>query len=147
MKRSGRLSYHLCRILLGLFFVYAGALKISDAQTFAGQVAAYQILPYQWNYVAASTLPWIELICGGLLIANQKVRPASLVIGLLTVVFMIALVSVMARGFEIDCGCFGPQIQSTPQQALLRNVLILALTHFVFHLRNKYVRKEITGSR
>jgi len=142
MKRSGRLSYHLCRILLGLFFVYAGALKISDAQAFAGQVAAYQILPYQWNYVAAATLPWIEILCGFLLIVNQKVRPASLVIGVLTIVFIVALVSVMLRGLDIDCGCFGPKIQSTPQQALLRNVFILALTHFVFHLRNKYARKE-----
>ena len=39
MKRSGRLSYHLCRLLLGAFFVYAGALKISDAPSFAGQIA------------------------------------------------------------------------------------------------------------
>jgi len=142
MKRSGRLSYHFCRLLLGLFFVYAGALKISDAQTFAGQVAAYQILPYQWNYVAAATLPWIELLCGFLLIINRKVRPAALAVGVLTIVFMIALVSVLARGLEIDCGCFGPQIQSTPLQALTRNVLILAMAHFVFHLRNKYTSKE-----
>ncbi len=142
MKRSGRRSYHLCRIILGAFFVYAGALKVSDAPAFAGQVAAYQILPYQWNYFAAATLPWIEIICGGLLIVNQKVRPASLVIGVLTLAFMIALGSVIIRGLDIDCGCFGPQIQSTPQQALLRNVLILALAHFVFHLRNTYSKRE-----
>ena len=141
-KRSGRLSYHLCRVLLGTFFIYAGYLKISDASVFAGQVAAYQILPYQWNYVTAATLPWIELLCGLLLVVNRKVRPAALVIGLLTLTFMVALTSVIYRGLSIDCGCFGPQIQSSPQQALLRNVLILALTHFVFHLRNKYSKKE-----
>lgn len=140
MRRSGRVSYHFCRLLLGAFFVYAGVLKISDAPAFAGQVAAYEILPYQWNYVAAATLPWIEVICGGLLIVNQRVRPAALVIGVLTIVFMIALASVMARGLSIDCGCFGPEIKSTPQQALLRNVFILALAHFVFHLRNKYAK-------
>ncbi len=142
MKRSGRRSYHLCRLILGAFFVYAGALKISDAPAFAGQVAAYQLLPYQWNYLAAATLPWIEILCGGLLICNQKVRPASLVIGVLTLVFIAALGSVLIRGLGIDCGCFGPQIQSTPQQALLRNILILALAHFVFHLRNKYTKRE-----
>jgi len=146
MKRDGRFSYQLCRIILGAFFVYAGVLKISDAPVFAGQVAAYQILPYQWNYVAAATLPWIELLCGMLLIVNRKVRPASLVIGVLTLVFMVALTSVIFRGLTIDCGCFGPQIQSTPQQALMRNVLILALAHFVFHLRNKYTKEE-SGSR
>ena len=142
MKRSGRLSYHLCRILLGAFFIYAGGLKIVDAPAFAGQVAAYQLLPYQWNYVAAATLPWIEMACGLLLLTNRKVRPASLVIGLLTLFFMIILTSVLYRGLNIDCGCFGPHVRSTPQQALMRNVLILALAHFVFHLRNKYVARE-----
>ena len=142
MKRSGRLSYHICRIILGAFFIYAGALKISDAPAFAGQVAAYQILPYQWNYVAAATLPWIELLCGVLLLANRKVRPASLVIGLLTLVFMVVLSSVLFRGLNIDCGCFGSHVRSTPQQALMRNVLILALAHCVFHLRNKYSMKK-----
>lgn len=145
MKRDGRFSYQICRIILGAFFTYAGALKISDAPAFAGQVAAYQILPYQWNYVAAATLPWIEILCGLLLLVNRKVRPASLVIGVLTLVFMVALTSVVFRGLAIDCGCFGPQIQSTPQQALMRNVLILALAHFVFHLRNKYAKGHAEG--
>ena len=124
-----------------------GVGPICDMGCGPGQVAAYQILPYQWNYVAAATLPWIELLCGILLIVNRKVRPASLVIGVLTLVFMVALTSVIFRGLTIDCGCFGPQIQSTPQQALLRNVLILALAHFVFHLRNKYAKKETVDSR
>ncbi|NIQ96509.1 MAG: DoxX family membrane protein [Desulfuromonadales bacterium] len=147
MKRSGRRSYHFCRIILGAFFVYAGALKIFDAPAFAGQVAAYRILPYQWNYFVAATLPWIEVLCGGLLLVNRKVRPASLVVGVLTAVFMVVLGSVIIRGLNIDCGCFGPHIQSTPQQALLRNVLILALSHFVFHLRNKYSSKESEDRR
>lgn len=138
MKRSGRLSYHFCRILLGAIFIYAGMLKIDDAQGFAGQVAAYRILPYQWNYFVAATLPWVELLCGLLLVINRKVRPAALVVGVMTLVFVAALASVMARGLEIDCGCFGPHVRSTPFQALVRNVLILTLTHFVFHLRNRY---------
>lgn len=138
MKRSGRLSYNICRLILGAFFFYAGMLKINDIHIFAGQIARYELLPYQWNYLAAATLPYIEIIVGLLLIFNRRVRAASLAAGGLLVFFMAILASVLVRGLEIDCGCLGPSIQSTPQQALLRNFVLLTLAHFVFHLRNKY---------
>jgi putative oxidoreductase len=138
MKRTGSLSYNICRLILGSFFFYAGMLKINDIPTFAGQIALYEILPYQWNYLAAATLPYIEVIAGLLLICNRRVRAASLTIGGMLIFFMVILVSVLARGLEIDCGCLGPSIQSSPQQALLRNFVLLTLAHFVFHLRNKY---------
>jgi len=138
MKPRGYYSYHLGRLLLGAVFVYAGLLKALDVPTFAGQVAAYQLLPYQWNYVVAAALPYIEILAGGLLIANLRVRAAALTVGGLCGLFIILLLSVLLRGLEIDCGCFGPQIKSTPLQALLRNLVLLAMAHFVFHLRNHY---------
>ncbi|MBW6512596.1 MAG: DoxX family membrane protein [Desulfuromonadaceae bacterium] len=142
MKRTGQCSYHLCRLLLGAVFIYAGILKINDIPVFAGQIARYELLPYQWNYLAAATLPYIEVIAGLLLICNRRVRAASLTIGGMLIFFILILLSVLARGLEIDCGCFGPSIQSSPQQALLRNVLLLVLAHFVFHLRNTYAREK-----
>lgn len=142
MKRSGQLSYTLCRLLLGAIFCVAGILKINDIPAFAGQIARYELLPYQWNYLAAATLPYIEVIAGLLLICNRRVRAASLTIGGMLIFFIIVLLAVLARGLDIDCGCFGPSMQSSPQQALLRNVLLLALAHFVFHLRNKYAREK-----
>ena len=65
MKRTGRISYHLCRLLLGGVFVWAGAVKALDVPAFAGQVATYQLLPYAWNYAVAATLPFVELLAGG----------------------------------------------------------------------------------
>jgi len=138
MKPRGYYSYHVSRLLLGAVFVYAGLLKALDVTAFAGQVAAYQLLPYQWNYVAAAALPCVEILAGGLLIAGIRVRAAALTIAGLTALFIILLLSVLTRGLEIDCGCFGPQVQSTPLQALLRNLILLAMAHFVFHLRNRY---------
>jgi uncharacterized membrane protein YkgB len=138
MKPRGYYSYQASRILLGAVFVYAGMLKALDVPAFAGQVAAYQLLPYQWNYVAAAALPCVEILAGGLLISGFRVRAAALTIAGMTGMFIILLLSVLVRGLEIDCGCFGPQVQSTPLQALLRNVLLIAMAHFVFHLHNRY---------
>jgi uncharacterized membrane protein YphA (DoxX/SURF4 family) len=135
MKRLRSVAYHLCRLALGGLFVYAGVLKADDVTAFAGSIAAYEILPYFGNYLVAATLPYIEVIAGLLLLINRRVRPAALLLAGLTLVFMAVLLSVMARGLEIDCGCFGAVGQTSPEAALLRDAGILVLAHFTFHLR------------
>lgn len=136
-----RAVYHLCRVILGGVFLYAGLLKSQDITAFAGQIAAYQLLPYQVNYLLAATLPYVEVLAGGLLLANRHVRPAALLLGGMTLVFVGALASVILRGLSIDCGCFGPHDRSTPEQALVRDLALLALAHVTFHLRNRFVPK------
>ena len=139
MKRSGRVSYHLCRLLLGAVFVWAGAVKALDAPAFAGQVAAYQLLPYAWNYTVAATLPYVELLAGALLLVNVRVKPAALLLLLLNALFILVLASVVARGLTIDCGCFGPDAGTTPLQALGRDALLLALAVAVYRQGDRYL--------
>jgi uncharacterized membrane protein YphA (DoxX/SURF4 family) len=124
--------YHLCRLLLAGVFIYAGFIKGRDPVAFAGQVAAYKILPYAFNYLVAATLPFIELLCGVLLLLNRRVRPALLVLFGLNGVFMLALISLLWRGMEIDCGCFHPAGEAegatSPLMALVRDLgLLLAM--------------------
>lgn len=138
MKRSGRISYHLCRLLLGGIFVWAGVVKVLDVPAFASQVAAYQLLPYAWNYVVAATLPYVELAAGVLLLANLRIRPAALLTILLNGVFIVVLLSVLARGLDVDCGCFGPDAGTTPLQALGRDLLLLAMAVAVYRQHDRY---------
>lgn len=141
MNRAGASLYHLCRLLLGGIFLYAGVVKADDVVAFARSVANYQILPYSWNYLAAATLPYVEVVAGLLLLANRKVRPAALVLGALTAVFMLALSSVMARGLDIDCGCFRPGAEghTSAGVALLRDAGIMALVVLTYRLRGRLV--------
>lgn len=138
MKRSGRLTYHLCRLLLGGVFAWAGAVKAFDVPAFAGQVAAYQLLPYAWNYTVAATLPYVELLAGALLLANLRVKPAALLLILLNALFIVVLTSVVARGLDIDCGCFGPDAGTTPLQALGRDIVLVALAVAVYWQHDRY---------
>lgn len=140
MKRSGRISYHFCRLLLGGVFLWAGVVKALDVPAFAGQVAAYQLLPYAWNYAVAATLPYIELLAGALLLVNARVKPAALLTALLNALFVVVLFSVLARGLDIDCGCFGPDAGTTPLQALGRDLVLLALALAVFRQHDRYTR-------
>lgn len=141
MKRSGRISYHLCRLLLGGVFLWAGVVKVLDVPAFAGQIAAYQLLPYAWNYAVAATLPYVELAAGTLLLVNLRVRPAALLVAALNGVFIVVLLSVLVRGLNIDCGCFGPDAGTTPLQALGRDVLLLALAVAVYRQHGRYAAR------
>jgi len=137
MKRVQAFLYHLARLVLALTFVYAGVVKMQDVVAFAGHVAAYQVLPYAMNYLMAATLPYVEFLAGLLLLLNTRVRPALVVVGGMTLVFMLALLSVLVRGLDIDCGCFNPgggQAVSA-SVALLRDVGLMLLVVMVWWLR------------
>ena len=125
-------------------FIYAGVVKANDIVAFAGQIANYQILPYAWNYLIASILPYLELLCGMLLLLNMRVRPAVLVLFCLNIIFMVALVSAIARGFDIDCGCFKPDSVNltSPLEALWRDVGLLLLMVSTWILRYVQQPKE-----
>ena len=144
MKHSGQVSYHLCRLLLGAVFVWAGAVKALGVPAFAGQVAAYQWLPYAWNYAVAATLPYVELLAGTLLLVNIRSKPAALLLLLLNTLFIAVLASVVARGLSIDCGCFGPDAGTTPLQALGRDALLLALAVAVYWQHDRYLPPPTT---
>ena len=144
MSRVEWLFYHLCRLILALVFVYAGAVKIQDVVAFAGHVAAYQILPYAMNYLVAATLPYVEFLAGVLLLLNIRVRPALVAIGGMTLVFMVALVSVLLRGLDIDCGCFDPAGGEDVSAgiALLRDVGLMVLVGLTWVLRSRLTTRS-----
>lgn len=137
MSLPARLVYHLCRLALGGLFLYAGILKAMDVTAFAGTVAAYRILPYTGNYLLAAILPYIEIVAGVLLVANRRVRPAALLLGGLNACFMLALGTVLLRGLEVDCGCFGAAGKTSPQEALVRDAGLLLLAAVVYFLRGR----------
>jgi putative oxidoreductase len=115
------------RIVLGGVFLYAGGLKITDPAAFAGSVAAYKLIPTFGNYLVAATLPWVEVLCGLLLITGYRVRAGATLILLMNLVFVVALTSAIIRGLDIDCGCFrqgGPK--TSPWIALLRDLAFIA---------------------
>ncbi len=141
-SRIRSLAYDLSRWLVGGIFLYAGAVKAADVVSFAGEVANYQILPYALNYLVAATLPYIEIVAGTLLVLNRRVRASALVIGGLNLVFIVVLVSALARGLDIDCGCFGSDGQgaSNVLSALVRDLAIMIPIILIFRLQKKGVR-------
>ena len=95
------------RILLGVVFIYAAISKASDPEGFARAIANYKLLPIFLINILALILPWIELCAGVLIVFGFLVKENSMILGGLLAVFVIAILISLARGLNIDCGCFG----------------------------------------
>ena len=125
--RAEKIIVLALRWIVGGFFIYAGLLKAIDPAHFAKDVDNYRMLPFAASAAVALYLPWLEILAGAALAMSVWHRGASLVIGGMLVVFLIALGSAWARGLDITCGCFGRATnQSNYPLALLLDVALLA---------------------
>ncbi len=130
------------RIILGGLLLFAGYLKVQDNSALFESVAYITWLPLFFKSLVIDTLPWIEIIVGGLLIFNvfeKIVKPAALLIYLS---FFIFAIYGLGAGIEGDCGCFGDPDEATIIGALLgsefgwkmiiRNGIFLAMAALLF---------------
>ena len=96
----------IARIVLGAVMLIAGAEKLGALEAFGANISNYQILPIGLVNIAALLFVWAEIAVGVLLIVGAAVRGSALLSGLMLILFIVAIGSAMARGLNIDCGCF-----------------------------------------
>ncbi len=102
-----RWTVRFCQIGIGLLFAAAALAKLGDLHSFQEEIHNFKILPVAVENLAAMTLPWIELVAALALILGIRARSGALVAASLMAVFLVAVVVAMARGLDIECGCFG----------------------------------------
>lgn len=109
MKKLFSNQYFLLvsRIVISIVFIYAGAEKISDPNSFSQAIYNYRIFPNEMINIFAIILPWIELVSGILLLFGISTKENSAIIGTLLLIFIILIGISMIRGLDINCGCFG----------------------------------------
>jgi uncharacterized membrane protein YphA (DoxX/SURF4 family) len=122
----------LLRLILAGVFGYAAVPKILDPAGFAKSIHNYQMLPDAMINPLAIYLPWLELLAAVALVVIPSLRRgARLLIALMLVVFIVAIGSAMARGINIDCGCFsttgGGMKAGVPHLLLDAALLVIAL--------------------
>lgn len=115
------------RIVAGVLFIYAGALKWLDFPAFATSVNAFGILPSAAAIAATYWIPSLEIIASAALLVTALHREAAAILAILTVSFIAALAYAQFTGLHIDCGCFGAG-ETTDSYWLLiaRNIIITA---------------------
>ncbi len=129
----------IARIFLGFLFIYAGAEKISNPADFSQSIMNYKLFPVEIINIFAITLPWIEVVCGLLLLFGISVRENSLIIFSLLFVFTLAVAISMIRGLNLDCGCFGKP-SPIGWKKLGENFLMLVLSFLLIIYDSKILR-------
>jgi rhodanese-related sulfurtransferase/uncharacterized membrane protein YphA (DoxX/SURF4 family) len=99
--------FSIVRILVGLFFLFSGAVKLVDLQSFRDAVVMFDILPKQFINIATVTIPSAELVCGLALLLNSFKRAALSILTFLVVVFITAIAVNLLKGRTFECGCLG----------------------------------------
>jgi len=94
------------RLVVGAALVLASIDKIADPVAFAASIGNYQLIPHLPALVVATVLPWTELISGLFLVFGIFRRGAGLIAACLMAVFTALVISALARGLDIACGCF-----------------------------------------
>lgn len=117
----------ILRIGTGAVFLCAGMVKVTDPAAFWGDIAAYRLVPHWLGFAMAVYLPWLEIICGALLMARKLDTGALVILLSLMVVFTLAVVSAWVRGLDIACGCFSSHARAAYPWLVARDLVILGL--------------------
>ena len=105
------------RLVLGCIFIFAAVAKIAEPDIFAKSIANYHLIPTFSLNIMALLMPWIELVAGLFLILGVRIKASSAIIGGMLVVFLIAIISAIIRGYNIDCGCFAQTSATSAAEA------------------------------
>jgi len=124
---SNKYTLLALRLVLGGVFIYASVYKIAEPAEFARSIYNYRMMPEATINLMAIVMPWLELISGILIIIGPFVRGSALLIGLMLLVFVIAISSAIARGLDISCGCFkvGEGGRIVGLETLIEDILML----------------------
>jgi uncharacterized membrane protein YphA (DoxX/SURF4 family) len=126
-----RAALILARIALAAVFLWAAYAKLRDPwMIFAMEIDAMHIVPGAAVEFLARTMQWFELLLGVLLVIGMQMRYVASMATALLAVFFVTLLVLYLRGFQGDCGCFGPGEQLGPK-TLARDGALLALSIWV----------------
>jgi len=116
------------RLIVGGAFFVAGLIKVGDPLEFAQNINNFRIVSHEASFLAALILPWIEILCGALLITGILRRPSALLASGLLIGFIILVGVTMARGIDTDCGCFGSLSHKADWWLLLQDGVLLLMS-------------------
>lgn len=117
-------------ILLGLVFIYSGWSKLDPLiETFEFTFVDIGIGNWYTAPIMARVLIGLEFFIGILLIMNYNLRKFTLpiTIGLLIFFCIYLVLQIFLAGNQGNCGCFGERLHMTPLQAIIKNVIMIAL--------------------
>jgi uncharacterized membrane protein YphA (DoxX/SURF4 family) len=125
-----RLIRWVCRLVLGVLFIFAAYTKLRNPLLFEMAVDTYRLLPPLGVIIVARSLPWLELLLGILLLAGWKMRYVATFTALLLGAFLVTMAITYRHGIEANCGCFGFGERISPL-TLARDSILFCMAVFL----------------
>jgi uncharacterized membrane protein YphA (DoxX/SURF4 family) len=130
----------VCRILVGVLFIFSGLIKINDPLGFSYKLDEYFDVFHisfleSFSVVIAVLLCLLEIIFGFALLIG--IRATKVAWGLLILVVFFGFLTFYSAYFNVvqTCGCFGDAIPLTPWQSFSKDMFLLVLVLVLFFNR------------
>ena len=131
-NKPSRLIYHGARWILGGVFIYASFDKIIHPAAFSKIIYNYQILPDVLVNITALVLPILELMMGIFLWIGFWMPGTVMLCNIMLGAYMGALTFNLARGLDINCGCFSTSSGSSINvQTIVWDAIFLLLSVYL----------------
>ncbi|MFB9844200.1 BT_3928 family protein [Mucilaginibacter ginsenosidivorans] len=127
----------VCRILVGLLFIFSGLIKINDPLGFSYKLQEYFEVFHitfldSFALIIAIILCTLEIVLGFALLIG--IRAVSVAWGLLLLIIFFGFLTFYSAYFKVvqTCGCFGDAIPLTPWQSFSKDMALLVLVSVIF---------------
>ncbi len=131
--KGKKIFLYISVLILFLIYFSAGIIKILTPLQFYGAVKSYEIIKEPFAIAIISTVvPFLEVFSAIFLLIPTWRKSSSLLILVLTLIFLFAILSAYLRGINMDCGCFGGVlVGETGLSSIIRNIFLTILSAFV----------------
>ena len=130
----------IAAVILGLLYLASGIAKAIDINAFADIIVRYGIPELR---MFAPLIIGLEIALGFGLLFNVYRQRA----GLFSLTMLIVLTLIFAFGYIFldisDCGCFGEVVSMPPAVSLLRNVLMIAMSYYIWKQPENQVNRTV----
>ncbi len=140
----------VCRILVGLLFIFSGLIKINDPLGFSYKLQEYfEVFHLEFfngiTLILAIFLCTLEIVLGFALLIG--VRAVKVSWGLLLLIIFFGFLTFYSAWFKVvqTCGCFGDAIPLTPWQSFSKDMALLGLTLVIFF--NRKTIQPLSGKK
>ncbi len=118
----------LLRLILGGIFLLAAWNKLRAPQIYAEAIGGFKLLHESVLLPAAVLFIWLEMMSGVSVLVGLWTRAGALLMSALLLIFFLAIAAAIARGLDIQCGCFGALASGgVGWPALLRALVLLVM--------------------